>query len=199
MKSDELLAWIDIETTGLDVWKDSLLEVALLVTDQNDEPLYEKNWVLHHKFLGAKAYHPVVMEMHAKSNLWSECEHSNLGHRDFVREFKVCTEKILRDNPQYTKFVMAGSGVARFDYTYFQVRMPELLEHFNYYTLDVGVVRRALELAGAFSERDDENPAENLEHRALMDVTDHWNEWLYYRGILSAMFLNGPIEDLSKK
>lgn len=206
MKSDELLAWIDIETTGLDILEDELLEVALIVTDQQDNSLHEQNWVIYNDGIH-EDIHPIVMEMHTKSNLWEDCRESRLTLTEFERQFCVLLDKILRENPQYTKFVMAGSGVARFDYEWFKYRHPQIIKRFNYYTLDVGVIRRGLELAGILPRVDEENkvcncdytrdPAsayhsifcplrqDSLNHRALQDINDHFEEWLEYRELLN--------------
>jgi oligoribonuclease len=195
MKRDELLAWIDIETTGLDVFKDNLLEVALLITTQDDEVLVEDNWVLRFNRLPTAEFHPVVEEMHTKNGLWEDCSHSTLDLSNFLSQFEG---QLRRTQAHHNsgKFVMAGSGVARFDFKWFEMNHPKIIsELFAYYTLDVGVIRRGLELAGVIEIRDDEQPVDNLEHRALQDINDHFNEWLEYKNWFEAanhnLLLNG--------
>lgn len=186
MKQNELLAWIDIETTGLDPLEDSLLEVACIVTDQDLNELGRESWTVFYMRPEEKVYDPIVSKMHYESGLWFDCEFHGMLELDFVMGMEKFLENILASNPDYARFVMAGSGVARFDYTWFQFNFQRLLERFSYYTLDIGVVRRALELAGYFSIRADDAREGHPEmvHRAMTDIEDHLEEWRYYRGIL---------------
>lgn len=187
MKQDELLAWIDIETTGLDVRTDHLLEVAIIVTDQNMMELARHEWVL---YFGGRIddSHEVVQEMHKSNGLWQDSFMSLTSEVTWRREFNQFLEDVLAENPDYKRFVMAGSGVARFDYKWFEHNFPEIIDYFfNYYTLDIGVVRRALELSGWFPEdHDDEKPVstESLKHRAMSDIEDHILEWTTYREMM---------------
>lgn len=187
MKSDELLAWIDIETTGLDHTTEDILEVACIVTDQGLNELASSNWVLFHRCGSPESFcnhNDFVVDMHTKNGLWEASAESDIGLERFESEFTEWLINILNVHPGYHKFVMAGSGVARFDYTWFQYYNFEFMKLFNYYTLDIGVVRRALELAGCIVKKQDEQKVDHLNHRAMDDIEDHLNEGKEYLNYL---------------
>lgn len=197
MKTNELLAWVDIETTGLDIRSDSLLEVACIITDQQLNKIARESWTLRFdpSYNDLNRIPEIVMDMHERSGLWAACRQASLDAFTFEKEFIRFLDFYLGKNPPFEKYVMAGSGVARFDYTWFQINHPEILRYFAYYTLDTGVVRRALELAGIISIRDDEKAPvrDSLSHRALDDIDDHLEEWKYYLSYLK--FTGQPLMD----
>ena len=198
MKEDELLAWIDIETTGLDPLEDKLLEVACIVTTQSLEEINRDEWQL--KFTGQDASNRfdharepiphIVYQMHKESGLWSDCGRSDLLEHEWVEEFEEFLQDCLNVNDWATKFVMAGSGVARFDYTWFQFNYQRLLEKFTYYCFDVGVIRRGLVLVDLIESLENKT----LAHRAMMDIEDHIEEWKYYKGLITLGSKDGQWE-----
>lgn len=74
--------WCDIESSGLDPQKDTILEVAVGVADAATPfALTEvQSWVIGRSKTDLLVLHAVcdakVMEMHTKSGLWTECEKS---------------------------------------------------------------------------------------------------------------------------
>jgi len=188
VKDTDLLAWIDIETTGLNHFKDELLEVACIITDQDLNELDRKNWVIklsETMWIGVQDQMPdVVRKMHTESGLIKASKASNTPLHHWHDEMNEWLLHILHENPTYTKFVMAGSGVARFDYTWFQINFPMILDHFQYYCFDVGIIRRGLVMAGAIEHLENKS----LVHRAMTDIEDHLEEWKYYISLIPVQY-----------
>jgi oligoribonuclease len=65
------LVWIDVETTGLDPDYDQLLEVAMVITDSELEPIAGFDSVVHWtEFLGVNE---TVFKMHTDNGLFEDC------------------------------------------------------------------------------------------------------------------------------
>ena len=71
-----MLAWIDVETSGLNPQEDLLFEVGLIVTDDQLEERFRDHWILQYDAAMLEAIQeicsPTVLEMHLKSGLWRD-------------------------------------------------------------------------------------------------------------------------------
>ena len=79
---EDLLVWIDLEMTGLDPERCSIVEIASIVTDSNLELIAEgPDLVVHasEEALGAMA--PIVQKMHSESGLTDEIRASRMDVR----------------------------------------------------------------------------------------------------------------------
>ena len=72
------MVWIDVETTGLDTEQDALLEVAMLITDCELEPLAGSNYVIHWPDPTDLPMSQLVRKMHTDNGLLDECRVSKL-------------------------------------------------------------------------------------------------------------------------
>ena len=93
-----------------------------------------------------------------------------------------------RTTQEKGEFMIAGSGVAAYDFPLIKEKMPELASYFSYFSLDVGMVRRAFnifsggaDLVPIISESFVEG---NKKHRALEDIKAHLKEANQYRKFL---------------
>src|SRR5688572_8415963 len=85
-----MLVWIDLETTGLDVQRDELLEAAMVITDDDLRPIAQGSKVRHWNenfqgkalidFIGAD----FVVEMHTKNGLIAECYGPDTNTADYM-------------------------------------------------------------------------------------------------------------------
>lgn len=76
-----MIVWLDLETTGLDPRKHSILEIAMIATDDNlnqiGDPFTAVIRPLHlHGYEVADKY---VLDMHTKSGLWAEIYMNDFG------------------------------------------------------------------------------------------------------------------------
>lgn len=75
----DVLLWLDVETTGLNVDRDHLLEVAVLPTllDETLTPI-DDLWTRVVALPDGLRFKDVAVEMHARSGLWRDCLQSGL-------------------------------------------------------------------------------------------------------------------------
>ncbi len=169
------LVWIDCEMTGLDLERDALVEVAVVVTDSDLVELDEGIDVVIRPPDGAvETMVDVVREMHTSSGLLDELavgttmEHAQKLVLDYVR----------RHVPEVRKAPLCGNSVGT-DRTFLVRDMPELVEHLHYRVVDVSSVK---ELARRWYPRAYfQSPPKHGGHRALADIRDSIAELRYYR------------------
>lgn len=162
----KFLAWIDLETTGLDERRDHILEVALVLTRW--EPTLEevaslslvvkpdaKDW--------EDRMDETVRKMHDRSRLLREVPYGVSIH-----EAKWAIEDLFHKNGAPGDYMLAGSGV-HFDRRFIAEDMRVLIPWLAYPIFDVGVVRRFVRLSGAEVETD----LGRVKHRAMADVVRH--------------------------
>jgi oligoribonuclease len=77
------LIWLDLEMTGLDPDRDSILEIATIVTDSNLEELAEGPvFAIHHDEALLKEMDQWNTEHHKASGLWGRTVSSKSGMRE---------------------------------------------------------------------------------------------------------------------
>lgn len=193
------LAWIDCETSGLPVGNDwsgvSVLEVALIVTDLNLTPLVGFTEVVAMTVKAAAEIraNPEVRQMHVDSGLLKDSvTAAKSAAPQSVEMVESEMVKILSEIAGPGEFIIAGSGVAAFDHPLIKGLMPEVAPFLAYYSLDIGIVRRAAKI---LSGRDLVYPntssyGTTKVHRALADIKAHLTEarsfQTFYRGEHSA-------------
>lgn len=188
MSEPTTLLWVDIETTGLDKHEDYLLELACFATTPDLEKIdgTTRHWIIKPEEQGwALRLNPFVRDMHEVSNLIDDVIEVGMPPHHFIHQFVSYLLDVRQFHNEDEKVTMAGSGVGPFDLPFLLLNYPELEEHFTYYVMDVGVIGRFYRniLHGDLPEELAERPKVN--HRALDDINDHYNELLIYRDMLT--------------
>jgi oligoribonuclease len=176
---NDRLVWIDCEMTGLDLRRDALIEIAVLVTDGDLNVLGEGVDVVIHADDDMLAGMPeVVREMHARSGLTEEVRAS----RTTLREAEEAVLAYIREHvPDPGTAPLAGNSIAT-DRGYLARDMPELDAHLHYRMIDVSSLK---ELARRWFPRVFyAKPEKGLAHRALADIKESIRELEYYRRTL---------------
>jgi oligoribonuclease len=184
------LVWIDCEMTGLDLDKDALIEVAVLVTDSELNVLGDGVDVV----IAPPAEDlpglldgmvDVVREMHTASGLLVE-----LANGITMAEAQERVLAYVREHvPEAGKAQLAGNSVGT-DRGFLARDMPELEQHLHYRIVDVSSIK---ELARRWYPRVYFNsPKKTGNHRALGDIRDSIAELRYYR---DAIFVPHPGPD----
>lgn len=180
------MAWLDLETTGLDETEGSILELGIALA--RPEPPFEEvaaaSWVMRpHPTDWRSMMVDKVVEMHAKTGLDVEVDASEFTEAGIE---KIAVEWLDSVGGTRGQFLLCGSGVSHFDRRWLKHRMPELEARFGYVTLDVGVIRRGFEVAGIGQSLKFAGKTDGTPHRGLDDARDHLEEWRRYSVLMRA-------------
>ncbi|WP_019816061.1 oligoribonuclease [Saccharomonospora saliphila] len=170
------LVWIDCEMTGLDLAKDALIEIAVLVTDADLTILGDGVDLVIHADDEALANMPdVVRTMHARSGLTEEVRRSTMTLAEAERQ---ALDYIREYVPDARTAPLAGNSIAT-DRGFLARDMPTLDAHLHYRMVDVSSVK---ELVRRWYPRIYyAKPDKGLAHRALADIRESIGELEYYR------------------
>jgi oligoribonuclease len=184
--NDGPLVWIDCEMTGLDLERDALVELAVLVTDSELNVLGEGvDVVIRPPDAAVEQMGDFVRAMHTTSGLIDELadgialEEAESLALAYIRQFV----------PEPSRAPMAGNSIAT-DRGFIARDLPALDAHLHYRMVDVSSIK---ELARRWYPRVYFNaPGKNGGHRALADILESIEELKYYR---KAMFVPPPGPD----
>ncbi|MGK4187131.1 oligoribonuclease [Rothia koreensis] len=182
-KTNERIVWIDCEMTGLDLERDALIEVAVLITDAELTVLDEGLDVLIRPEPEAlEQMNDFVRDMHTTSGLLEELDQ---GLTMEEAEHQVL-EHIRKHVPDAGKAQLGGNSIGT-DKTFLSRDMPKVIEHLHYRVIDVSTIK---ELSRRWYPRAYyQAPAKTGNHRALGDIKDSIVELQYYR---EAIFVPQP-------
>ncbi|SHK15235.1 oligoribonuclease [Pseudonocardia thermophila] len=176
---NDRIVWIDCEMTGLDLTKDALVEIAVLVTDGDLKVLGDGVDVVIHAPDEVLAGMPdVVREMHEKSGLTEAVRASTI---DLATAQQMVMSYVRKWVPEPKIAPLAGNSIAT-DRGFIARDMPELDNHLHYRMIDVSSVK---ELCRRWFPRVFyAKPEKGLAHRALADIEESIRELAYYRATL---------------
>lgn len=173
------LVWIDCEMTGLDLAKDALIEIAVIVTDSELTPLDDGlDVIIHAEDAALDAMVPFVANMHAVSGLTDEVRAATVTLADAER---LVLDYVKKHVPDAKSAPLCGNSIAT-DRGFIARDMPDLDEHLHYRMIDVSSIK---ELAKRWYPRVYQSqPEKGLAHRALADIRESITELRYYRATL---------------
>jgi oligoribonuclease len=177
------LVWIDCEMTGLDLEVDELVEIAVIITDYDLNPVDAGlSIVIKPDASALESMGEFVRAMHTESGLIEEIPN---GVSVAEAEYEVL-EYVLKHVPEEQKAPLAGNSIGT-DRAFLAKYMPRLDSHLHYRNVDVSSIK---ELAKRWFPRAYFNsPAKNGGHRALADILESIRELNYYR---RAIFVADP-------
>ena len=180
---EDRLVWIDCEMTGLDLALDELVEVAVVVTDSELNPVHPGFTIVVKPSDAALAnMGEFVTAMHTSSGLITELAD---GHSLADAEAQVLAY-INEHVPEGQKPPMSGNSIGT-DRAFVAKYMPTLNDRLHYRNVDVSSMK---ELAHRWFPRVYFNsPVKDGGHRALADILESIRELDYYR---SALFVAEP-------
>ena len=178
--SDEgRLIWIDLEMTGLDTDRDSILEIATVVTDAQLNVLAEgPELAIAHPLAALEAMDDWNRNQHGKSGLWRRVLEEGVGMAEAERR----TLDFLRQWVGTGDSPMCGNSICQ-DHRFLHRLMPELERHFHYRNLDVSTLK---ELARRWAPQVLVGFEKESAHTALSDVRDSIAELRHYRQFMGA-------------
>ncbi|MHB1533905.1 MAG: oligoribonuclease [Acidimicrobiales bacterium] len=171
-----MLAWMDLEMTGLDPARHTIVEIATLITDDDLQVVAEgPDLVLGVSAEQLEAMDEVVRAMHTRSGLLAAVEASRIG----LVEAGEATLAFLRQwIPERRSVPLCGNSIGT-DRRFLATWLPEVEDHLHYRSVDVSTLK---ELArrwypDAFAAA----PKKAGGHRALDDIRESVAELQYYR------------------
>ncbi|MDF2574025.1 MAG: oligoribonuclease [Agromyces sp.] len=181
--SSDRLVWIDCEMTGLDLEVDELVEIAVVITDYDLNPVDPGlSIVIKPDASALESMGEFVRAMHTESGLIEEIPN---GVSVAEAEYEVL-EYVLKHVPDEQRAPLAGNSIGT-DRAFLAKYMPRLDGHLHYRNVDVSSIK---ELAKRWYPRAYFNsPAKNGGHRALADILESIRELQYYR---RAVFIAEP-------
>ena len=164
--------------TGLDVTRDALIEVAVVITDADLNIVDPGIDVLITPPAEAlEGMNDFVRQMHTSSGLLEELpsgttmEDAQQQVLDYIRRFVPTPKKAL----------LAGNSVGT-DKMFLEANMPLVIDHLHYRLVDVSSIK---ELAKRWYRKAfEEAPVKHGGHRALADILESIQELEYYRRVL---------------
>ncbi len=171
-----MLAWMDLEMTGLEPGRHVIVEIATLLTDDDLEIVAEgPDLVIH---VGADALaqmDEVVVQMHTRSGLLDAITASNITLDDAASQ----TLDFLRLHiPEPKSVPLCGNSIGT-DRRFLAQFMPTVDEYLHYRSVDVSSVK---ELARRwYPETYKKVPRKGGGHRALDDIRESIAELRFYR------------------
>ncbi|PJJ63528.1 oligoribonuclease [Compostimonas suwonensis] len=186
--ASDRLVWIDCEMTGLDLEVDEIVEIAVVITDFDLNPVDPGMTIVVKPDDSALAHmNDFVVNMHTTSGLITEIPdgvsvaEAEYEVLEYIRKF-VGTEQ---------RPPLAGNTIGT-DRMFIAKYMPRLDAQLHYRNVDVSSIK---ELARRWYPRVYfQAPEKNGGHRALADIRESIRELAYYR---EAVFvaLPGPASD----
>jgi oligoribonuclease len=171
-----VLAWMDLEMTGLDPTRNTIVEIATLVTDDDLEVVAEgPDLVIAASSDDLARMEDVVKTMHSKSGLLAAIESSTTTLADAGRQ----TLEFLKQHiPEARSVPLCGNSIAT-DRRFLVAHLPEIEEYLHYRSVDVSTIK---ELARRwYPDAYVGAPRKAGGHRALDDIKESVTELRYYR------------------
>jgi len=170
---NERLVWIDLEMTGLDIEKESIIEIATVITDG------ELNILATGPNLAVK----VSEELLAGMDEWNTSHHTSSGLVERVRHESVsCQEAEAKTLAFVQKWVpqgtapLCGNSIWN-DKKFMEKEMPLLVDHLHYRMIDVSTIKELARRWYPESGRYEKKGA----HLALDDILESIEELRYFR------------------
>lgn len=173
------LIWIDLEMTGLDTDRDSIIEIATVVTDAQLNVLADgPELAIAHPLATLESMDDWNRTQHAKSGLWQRV----LESRASLQQAETLTLEFLRAWVPCGQSPMCGNSICQ-DRRFLHRLMPGLEQYFHYRNLDVSTIK---ELAKRWAPAVAVGIHKQSAHTALSDVRDSIDELRHYRASMGA-------------
>lgn len=179
------LIWIDLEMTGLDTGRDSILEIATIVTDSDLNVLAEgPELAIAHPLTALEAMDEWNRNQHGKSGLWRRVLEEGVP----MAEAEARTLAFLAQWVPPGASPMCGNSICQ-DRRFLHRQMPALERHFHYRNLDVSTLK---ELARRWAPQVLAGVGKEAAHTAMSDAHDSIAELRHYRAHLGAFVRQSP-------
>jgi len=170
---EQRLVWIDLEMTGLDIEKESIIEIATIITDG------DLNILAHGPNVAITVDESLIEGM----DEWNTTHHFESGLVDRIRQHGVSladaesmTVDFLKEWVDPNTAPLCGNSVWN-DRRFLEKEMPNIAEYLHYRMIDVSTIK---ELARRWYPEVDKYPKKGA-HLALDDIIESVEELEYFR------------------
>jgi oligoribonuclease len=184
-----MLAWMDLEMTGLDPDRHVIVEIATLVTDDELNLVAEgPDIVVSAAAEDLAGMDEVVRSMHTRSGLLAAIEKSDIS----LAEAGNLTLDFLRQHiPKAGTVPLCGNSIGT-DRRFLARWLPDIDNYLHYRSIDVSTLK---ELARRwYPEALAAQPKKTGGHRAMGDIVESVAELAYYREALFRARTSPPAE-----
>jgi oligoribonuclease len=177
--ADDRLVWIDLEMTGLDNERHTIVEIACLITDSELELIDDGiDIVVHATPTELAEMDDFVRKMHTRSGLLPEIEAATIGLADAGAQV---LDYIRTRVPKPRSSPLCGNSIG-VDRRFLARYLPEIDEYVHYRSIDVSSLKELCRRWYPTEYRARPSKAES--HRALDDIRESVNELRYYRSTI---------------
>ena len=179
-----MLAWMDLEMTGLLPERHVIIEIAMVVTDDDLNTIEEFGPIVISASEDELAeMEKVVSKMHESNGLLADVRRSTTTLADASAQ---ALEFLKRHCPNARQVPLCGNSIGT-DRRFLVKYMPELENWLHYRSVDVSSIK---ELAKRwYPELTELIPKKDSSHRALDDIRDSIAELQFYR---EHLFVDAP-------
>jgi oligoribonuclease len=173
--SADRLVWIDLEMTGLDPKKCTIVEIATIVTNSNLDIIEEgPNLVIHQPENVLAVMNDYVLGLHTRSGLVDQIRASTITLEDATKQ----TVEFIKKHVPTGIVPLCGNSVWK-DREFLEAYMPEVAATLHYRMIDVSTLK---ELVRRWCPGQ-EAPKKRETHRALDDIRESIQELAHYRAL----------------
>jgi len=178
MQRNDLLVWIDLEMTSLvDVRKDSIIEIAAVITDNDLKLVADGPDIIIHA--GREAFDgipPEVLEIHKKSGIIEDSVKSSVTLEQAEKEVLAFIE--AHASPQSSP--LCGNSI-HMDRMFLRLQMPALDSYLHYRCIDVSTLKSLAQRWKPELYEGWQGMRGEKKHRAKDDILQSIEEMRFYR------------------
>jgi oligoribonuclease len=173
---DDPLVWLDLEMTGLDVERHTIVEIACIVTDSDLTPIDDGIDIVIHQDADAMGQmDDFVRKMHTKSGLLPQIAASDVS-LDTARARAL--DYVRGHVPAPGTAPLCGNSIGT-DRRFLDRYMHDLDTYLHYRSIDVSSLKELCRRW--YPETYSKRPGKAEQHRALDDVRESIAELRFYR------------------
>jgi oligoribonuclease len=174
--ADDRLVWIDLEMTGLEPERHTIVEIACLITDSELNILDDGiDLVVHADATALVEMDDFVRKMHTKSGLLPQIEAATISLGEAGNQV---LEYIRARVPKEGSSPLCGNSIG-VDRRFLARYLPELDSYLHYRSIDVSSFKELCRRW--YPEEYRGRPGKAESHRALDDIRESVAELHYYR------------------
>jgi len=169
------LVWVDLEMTGLDPKKCTILEIGAVITDGELNILAEGPYpAIHHSPKTLHGMEAWSRHHHGKSGLTEECRRSRIS----LRKAEAMILDFVKSHCRENSSPLCGNTVWQ-DRRFLVKYMPRLESYLHYRVIDVSSIK---ELVQRWYPADHKAPRRKRQtHRVRQDILESIEELRFYR------------------